>query len=199
MVKLRGYARISRFDDVGEGIARQKLLDAGCSLEAIVIERGSWSEEQTAWKELIGRMAAGNELIIPSIGMLGPSPAAILFQLIIIADKGVSCRLLDQGIHLQSPRGEYLLEDLRHIAFVEKTSLYERQREGIERAKADGKYKGRTPTAQMRRNEVLELRDRGMTIAKIAVEIGISESSVYQIIKSRSATGSLTGSTEAES
>jgi hypothetical protein len=46
--------------------------------------------------------------------------------------------------------------------------MLERQREGIARAKAAGKYKGRKPIATEQRTEVVRLAEVGLTKASIA-------------------------------
>jgi DNA invertase Pin-like site-specific DNA recombinase len=60
--------------------------------------------------------------------------------------------------------------------------MLERQREGIAKAKAAGKYKGRAPTARARTKEVLALRDDGVGPTEIARRVGIGRASVYRII-----------------
>jgi len=64
--------------------------------------------------------------------------------------------------------------------------MLERQREGIARAKAAGKYKGRKFTARTSGNYIT-VADRlgaGDSPTKIAATLGISRSSVYQIKES---------------
>jgi DNA invertase Pin-like site-specific DNA recombinase len=58
----------------------------------------------------------------------------------------------------------------------------ERQREGIAKAKGEGKYKGRAPTAKAKAADVLRLADRGMMREMIADNVGISLASVYRIL-----------------
>jgi len=54
-----------------------------------------------------------------------------------------------------------------------------RQREGIARAKAEGKYRGRVPTAQRKGPEVVQLRSQGIKPEEIAVKLGIGRASVF--------------------
>jgi DNA invertase Pin-like site-specific DNA recombinase len=56
----------------------------------------------------------------------------------------------------------------------------ERQMEGIAKAKADGRYKGRKPTARNQATEVQALMEQGMSAAEIASRLGISRASVYR-------------------
>jgi DNA invertase Pin-like site-specific DNA recombinase len=61
--------------------------------------------------------------------------------------------------------------------------MLERQREGIAKAKFEGKYEGRKPTARAKSDEVLSLRNKGMKKVDIASEHNISIASVYRIVK----------------
>ena len=61
--------------------------------------------------------------------------------------------------------------------------MLERQREGIAKAKSEGKYKGRAPTARAKAAEVLRLVGEGVSKAEIARRLGIGEASVYRILR----------------
>jgi DNA invertase Pin-like site-specific DNA recombinase len=63
--------------------------------------------------------------------------------------------------------------------------MLERQREGIAKAKAAGKYKGRAPTARAKSDEVLTLLKGGIGATEVARKLGIGRASVYRIIHSR--------------
>src|ERR671919_279440 len=57
-----------------------------------------------------------------------------------------------------------------------------RQLEGIAKAQAAGKYRGRKPTAMERQAEVRRLAATGMAKARIALELKIGEATVYRIL-----------------
>ncbi|WP_337248429.1 helix-turn-helix domain-containing protein [Rhodovulum visakhapatnamense] len=59
--------------------------------------------------------------------------------------------------------------------------MLERQRERIAKAKADGKYKGRKPSARMKKADALALLGQGVGKRRIVRNLGISERSVYRI------------------
>ncbi len=61
--------------------------------------------------------------------------------------------------------------------------MLERQREGIAKAKAEGKYKGRAPTARARSGEVLALKGEGVGATEIANRLEIGRASVYRILR----------------
>ena len=70
------------------------------------------------------------------------------------------------------------------ISQFEREMMLERQREGIARAKAEGKYKGRKPTARSQSATVMELRDGGASVKDIISKLDISRASVYRIFAS---------------
>jgi DNA invertase Pin-like site-specific DNA recombinase len=60
--------------------------------------------------------------------------------------------------------------------------MLERQRDGIAKAKAQRKYKGRKPTAQAKKAEVVAMLAEGRSKRDIAMALGISERSVYRMV-----------------
>jgi len=63
--------------------------------------------------------------------------------------------------------------------------MLERQREGIARAKAEGKYKGRAKTAMAKAGEVERRLAAGVTPTEVARKLGMGRSSVYRAMKER--------------
>jgi DNA invertase Pin-like site-specific DNA recombinase len=66
----------------------------------------------------------------------------------------------------------------------EREIMLERQREGISKAKAQGKFKGRKPTARAKAQDALRLFREGEKVAHIAIEPGIGRGSVYRALES---------------
>jgi DNA invertase Pin-like site-specific DNA recombinase len=70
------------------------------------------------------------------------------------------------------------------LAEFERNLMLERQREGIAKAKPEGKYKGRKPTARGKADEVRSMAREGLTKARIADRLGISQRSVFRVLAS---------------
>ena len=69
------------------------------------------------------------------------------------------------------------------VAQFEREMMLERQREGIAKAKAEGKYKGRKPTARAKTEMVLLAKKQGLSPTQIMRDLGISKTSYYRILE----------------
>jgi DNA invertase Pin-like site-specific DNA recombinase len=78
--------------------------------------------------------------------------------------------------------GKLMLNVLGSVAEWERSMMLERQREGIAKAKAEGKYRGRQPTARAKAGQAQELHRQGLGAMEIARQLGIGRSSVYRAI-----------------
>ena len=81
-----------------------------------------------------------------------------------------------------------MLTMLAAIGQFEREMMLERQRDGIAKAKEEGKYKGRKATARAKSGEVARLLAEGKTKEAIAAELAIGVASVYRISKDLKAT-----------
>ena len=70
----------------------------------------------------------------------------------------------------------------RRLAQFERELIRERMMVGIAKAKAEGKYKGRAPTARAKADKVKQLRSAGVGPSEIARQLSISRTSVHRIL-----------------
>jgi DNA invertase Pin-like site-specific DNA recombinase len=96
--------------------------------------------------------------------------------------KGVSLKVLEQAIDTTTPTGRLMFNMLGPIAQFERELMLERQREGVAKAKLEGKYKGRAPTARAKPDTVKQLRAAGVGPSEIARRLGIGRASVYRVL-----------------
>jgi DNA invertase Pin-like site-specific DNA recombinase len=99
-----------------------------------------------------------------------------------LEQKAVGLRILNLGMDTQTPTGKLMLTVLGGVAQFEREMMLERQKEGVAKAKAAGKYKGRKPLAANLRKEVVYLAGQGMAKAQIARQLNIGEATVYRIL-----------------
>jgi len=96
-------------------------------------------------------------------------------------DKKVSLQVLNLGIDTSSPTGRLMLTMIGAVASFERQLLLERQAEGIEIAKRKGKYRGRKPSARVKKKEINTLLANGYSKVKVAKELNVSLSSIYRL------------------
>ncbi len=88
------------------------------------------------------------------------------------------------GVSLR-PTGRLMLNVIGSVAQFEREVMLERQREGIRKAKSEGRYKGRAPAARAKSEEIVKLAGEGWTREKIAGELGVGVASVYRVLRER--------------
>ena len=181
---ILGYARTSTLDQKAGLEAQQKALtEAGC--EKIFVEQVSSVDVEARAKllEVLEYIREGDTLVVTKLDRLARSVAHLLEATKEIESKGAALRIQDMSIDTGTPNGRMMLNLLGSIAQFERELMLERQREGIARAKAEGKYKGRKPTAKARADEVLALKSEGVGATEISRLLGIGRASVCRILK----------------
>lgn len=178
---LVGYARTSTLEQkAGLEAQQEALAAAGC--ERVWTEQVSSVAVRQGLREALGFCREGDTLVVTKLDRLARS-VRHLGEIVDGLDKRhIGLRILDLGLDSSTATGKLMLNVLGSVAQFEREMMLERQREGIAKAKAEGKYKGRKPTARMRAGEVVELLALGFGKRMIAKRLGISERSVHRIV-----------------
>jgi DNA invertase Pin-like site-specific DNA recombinase len=183
---LVGYARTSTVGQIAGFEAQQRDLD-GVGCEKLFSEQVSSVAEREQLNACLEFIREGDTLVVTKLDRLARSMRDLMDIVGLIKDKRAHLRILDMQLDTSSATGTLMLNLLGSVAEFERSMMLERQREGVAKAKAAGKYKGRQPTAQRRTGEVVELAAQGMTPAQIVEALGISRTSVWRIMKSNEA------------
>jgi DNA invertase Pin-like site-specific DNA recombinase len=177
---LVGYARVSSSGQSLD-IQHDALREAGC--EKVFSEkmsgRSTTDREQLAMA--LDFVREGDTLICTRLDRLARS-VGDLHQIVekLIA-KMVAFRCLNQSaVDTDTSTGRLMLAILAAVAAFENDIRSERQREGVERAKAAGKYKGRPASIDPER--VKTLKANGMGATEIAKVMKIGKASVYRAL-----------------
>lgn len=183
---LVGYARTSTLEQVaGLEAQREALKAVGC--ERIWEEQTSSVGVRDALKAAMDYVREGDTLIVTKLDRLARSVRHLGEIVDALEAKKVGLRVLDLGLDTSNATGKLMLNVLGAVAQFEREMMLERQREGIAKAKAEGKYKGRKPTAAVKLDQVRWLLATGYTKKEIARQIGISERSVFRLARSQTA------------
>jgi len=177
---LIGYARTSTADQVAGLEAQTRDLKAA-GAEKIFSEQISARAKRKELEAALDYLREGDTLIVSKLDRLARSVRDLMEMVEAIEAKGARLRILAMDLDTGTPTGKLILGVLGSVAEFERGIMLERQREGIAKAKAEGKYTGRQPTAMRRAEEVLTLLREGKTEMEAAEAAGISRASVQRI------------------
>lgn len=177
---LIGYARVSSSGQSLE-VQRDQLLAAGCS-RIFEEKRSGLSQEGREQLALaLDYVRDGDTLIVCRLDRLARSITDLRQIVDRLTAKEVAFKALQQGdLDTTSSNGRLMLNMLGAFAEFEADLRRERQREGIDKAKASGVYKGRKPSVPA--DDVRALRSEGVKPSEIAKRLGIGRASVYRAL-----------------
>jgi DNA invertase Pin-like site-specific DNA recombinase len=177
---LIGYARVST---TGQDTATQeaKLKAAGCTLIRTETVSGGSRNGRNELASILDFIRPGDVLIVVKLDRLGRNTRDVLNLVHELEEKGASLRVLEPAIDTGGPMGRMVLTVLGMVAEMELGFIRDRQRAGIDAAKAKGVYKGRPVTFDRVRIE--SLRKEGMGATEIAKAVGCKRGNVYKTLK----------------
>jgi DNA invertase Pin-like site-specific DNA recombinase len=182
---LIGYARTSTVEqEAGLEAQRRDLEAVGC--KKLFAERVSSVAQREKLEDALEFAREGDTLVVTKLDRLARSVSDMLAIVTRLEGKGVALRVLSMGgqtLDTATATGKLMLTMLGAVAEFERGLMLERQREGIAKAKAEGKYQGRAPTAKRQADEVMRLKASGIRPTNIAEQLGISRASVYRILQ----------------
>jgi len=182
--QLVGYARTSTIEqEAGLAAQERDLKVLGCT--KVFSERVSSVAKRDQLEAALEYVREGDVLVVTKPDRLARSTADLLNIVGRLEAKGVALRVLSMGgqvVDTTTATGKLMLTMLGAIAAFERDLMLERQREGIAKAQAEGRYQGRAPTARNQAEEVRKLHAEGMRPTDIAKRLGIGRSSVYRAL-----------------
>jgi len=179
-----GYARTSTVEQIA-GLEAQdwELREAG--VEKVFSERVSSVAKREQLEAVLEFSRKGDVLVVTKLDRLARSMADLVVITSKLKAKGVELQVLAMNLDTTTPTGKLMLNLMGSFAEFEREIMLERQREGVAKAKAEGKYKGRVPTAQRKAVDVIQLRGQGVKPEAIAEKLGISRASVFRVLKNQ--------------
>jgi DNA invertase Pin-like site-specific DNA recombinase len=176
-----GYARTSTTEqDAGFEAQLRDLEAAGA--QRTYSEQVSSVAERPQLEAALDYAREGDVVMVTKLDRLARSIRDLCAIIDRLEAKGVSLRILNMQLDTSTPTGKLMLNVLGSVAQFEREMLLERQREGIAKAKAEGKYQGRAPTARRQSAKIVALAKGGMTRQRIGEELGVSLRSVYRVL-----------------
>ncbi len=178
-----GYARTSTTEQKAGLEAQLRDLKAAGCVKLFHEEVSAVAAQRPELERALDYVREGDTMVVTKPDRLARSTADLLTIAKMLEGKSVTLRILSMAIDTSTPTGKLMLAVLGGIAEFERDLMLERQREGIAKAKADGKYKGRKATARAKTADVLRLKEEGLAANAIAAQLGIGRASVFRILR----------------
>jgi DNA invertase Pin-like site-specific DNA recombinase len=178
-----GYARTSTTDQKAGLDAQVRDLTAA-GAEKMFSEQCSSKAPRPNLVECLRFLREGDTLMVTKPDRLARSTADLLTIADDLVSRGVGLIIQSMGLDTRNgsnPTAKLMLAVIGAIAQFERELMLERQREGIAKAKAEGRYKGRPPSLD--RAAIHRMKADGIGPAVIAEKLGVARSSVYRILE----------------
>ena len=127
----------------------------------------------------------GDELIVSEFSRLARSTTDLLNIVDSLTKKDVKVRSLKEQLDTSTPQGRFMLTIFGAIAEFERELILQRQREGIQLAKAAGKYKGRNSKKRPKDFDFYKqgYYARQYTVTEIAKHYKVSRPTIYKWLR----------------
>jgi len=180
------------------GYARTSTVDQQAGFEAQLVELKAYGCDRTYQEQVsavatrnqldsaLDMLRTGDKLVVTKLDRLARSVAHMGDILQQIEAKGAGLVILSLGserIDTTTATGKLILNMMVSVAQFEREMMKERQVEGIKRAQAEGKYKGRVPKAMNQADKVKALTEAGVARLQVMEQLGMSKASYYRCLK----------------
>jgi DNA invertase Pin-like site-specific DNA recombinase len=179
IMTIIGYCRASSIDESLE-IQQDALRAAGCDVIRGEKRSGTTTAGRAELQTVLEFLQPGDTLMVTSIDRLARSIGDLQDIVRTIKGKGAALKATEQPIDTSTAAGKCFLDMLGVFSEFETNLRRERQLEGIAKAKADGKYKGRKRSVDI--DAVRSLKAEGIGPAAIAKRLGVARASVYRAL-----------------
>lgn len=166
---LIGYARTSRLkQEAGYAAQLRDLERLGCRRVFQEQISAVAKDGRPQLEAALDYLREGDVFVVPSLTRFARSLADAVQLEQRIAGKGCTLKILDPDIDVRTAHGRLLFNIVSSVAQFEREIMLERQVEGIAKAQAEGKYKGRKPSVRGQSAEILLLHGEGLSNGEIA-------------------------------
>ncbi|WP_027956650.1 recombinase family protein [Halobacillus kuroshimensis] len=184
------YIRVS---SEGQNVARQKkaLKEEGCEVFYEEKVSGKNTDRRQLLK-MIEDLNEGDVVVVHEISRLSRSVKDLLEIVESIKDKGASLKSLNEtwlDTTDDNPMNEFLLNIFGSLAQLERGLTLKRQREGIEIAKKEGKYRGRKTEVSLdgkkadKAAQAIAWHKEGKSVRYICKTLSIGTGTLYRLLE----------------
>ncbi len=180
------YIRVSTEE---QNEARQIKLAEELGIEKIFIDKQSGKDtERKNLKELLSYAREGDTIYCESISRIARNTKDLLSIVEDLKKRGIDFVSQKENIDTTTPQGRFILTIFGALAELERENILQRQKEGIEIAKEQGKYKGRKPkeiNEEKFKRMCAEWRAGEITAVSIQREFKITAQTFYRWVKEK--------------
>jgi DNA invertase Pin-like site-specific DNA recombinase len=174
-----GYARVSSTDQ-DLSIQLERLKSERCDVIRSEKVSGASREGRGELATVIEFLRPGDELVVARLDRLGRDTRDVLNIVHEVEQKGANVTVLDPHVSTRAPTGHMLFTVLGMVAQMERRFMRERQREGIEKAKRAGVYRG--GKRRLDHEEIRTMHASGSGPTAIAKALNCSRVHVYRVL-----------------
>ena len=183
-----GYIRVSTQE---QNTIRQEVMMEQLGVEELYIDKASGKNtDRPELKKMMAYVRRGDPVIVESISRFARNTRDLLNLMEQLSAKGVEFVSKKEAIDTTTPTGKFMLTVFGAVAELEREYILQRQREGIEIAKQQGKYRGRKPLSPPGFQETVARWKRGeLTAAEACRRLGMSKATFYRKVKEKPRSG----------
>lgn len=179
-----GYIRVSTEE---QNTIRQEIIMQELGVEKLYVEKvsGKSTENRPQLKEMMSFIREGDVVVVESISRFARSTSDLLKLVEQLREKKVDFVSQKETIDTTTPQGMFMLTVFGAMAQLERETILQRQREGIEAAKAAGKYKGRKPIEVNKEDfdrEYKRVVDGECTNKYVMDKLGLKRNTYYRFV-----------------
>lgn len=178
-----GYVRVSTTE---QNTTRQEIMMKELEVEEIYVDKTSGKDKnRPELLKMLSYVRKGDTVIVESISRFARNTKDLLELVELLAKKDVKFISKKECIDTSTPTGKFMLTVFGAVAELEREYILDRQREGINIAKQNGKYKGRKPKPLPPgfKNIIGKWKQGDFTAVEAMKKLGMSKSDFYRKVK----------------
>jgi DNA invertase Pin-like site-specific DNA recombinase len=168
LIQLREYAKRRNFEIIGE------FIDYASGT----------SEERKQYKQMMeaAKKRKLDVVLVWRYDRFARSTQALVNALKEFKNLGIDFISYQENIDTTTPTGELIFHVMASLAQFESSLISERVKAGMQRAKAQGKNISRPKLAKNKLNQIMELKQQGLSMNQISIQSGVAYGTVYNYL-----------------
>lgn len=177
-----GYVRVSTRE---QNTVRQDELMQQLGVEKVYTDKMSGKNtDRPHLKEMMAFVRSGDSVTVESISRFARNTKDLLELVEQLNQKEVRLISQKEQLDTNTPAGQFMLTIFGAVAELEREYIKQRQREGIDIALAEGRFKGRPKKALDQFEEIyVNWKSQKITATKACKQLEIARSTFYRKVR----------------